>query len=73
MPNVNAVYRHHSGTKYNIVAISNQKATKDGWTQEAVYLDEDMSVWTRPAKDFDDETKFVLTEEAPFAKIEEVK
>lgn len=45
-------YRHHSGTIYHVVAITNEKATKDGWVVEAVYFDESGTWWSRPLEDF---------------------
>lgn len=69
MVSINRVYQHHSGSKYCVIGISNQKATKNGWNQEAVYIDEDGNLWTRNAEDFEDSQKFTLTDDKSFAKI----
>ena len=45
-------YTHHSGTKYTVVAITNEHATANGWDIEAVYFDETGKWWSRPLHDF---------------------
>lgn len=42
-----------NGNDYQLLHISNRRATKPGWEQMAVYTDGDV-VWTRPAKDFNE-------------------
>lgn len=64
---INRVYQHKSGSLYTLLAVSNLKATKDGWEQQAVYIDKDNVVWTRPAKEF--EKKMQLTDLTIFSMI----
>jgi hypothetical protein len=63
----NKVYQHKSGKLYTLLAVSNLEATKDGWGQQAVYIDEQYTVWTRPAKEF--EEKMTPTNLQNFATI----
>ena len=64
---INRVYQHKSGKLYTLIAISNLEATKEGWEKQAVYVDKDNVVWTRPLKEF--EEKMQLTDEKIFSVI----
>lgn len=64
---INRVYQHRSGKLYTLIAVSNLGATRDGWEQQAVYVDENNVVWTRPLKEF--EEKMQLTDKKIFSVI----
>lgn len=45
-------YKHHTGTIYHVVAITNEQATKPDWTVDVVYYDDEGRWWSRPLSDF---------------------
>lgn len=50
--NVNRVYKHHSGTEYHPICITNKSATKPGWEKNVVYTDENKIIYSRPESEF---------------------
>lgn len=49
---VNKVYKHHSGTEYHPICVTNKLATKPGWTKMVVYTDENNTVYSRSETEF---------------------
>lgn len=58
-----------SGAVYTLLTISNEAATNPDFVRQAVYLDEDGNVWSRPLAEF--EEKFIeLTPQAEIISAE---
>lgn len=67
---INKVFKHQSGNLYVLIGISNLKAIKNGYNQEAFYIDQKMQTWSRPIKEFME--KFEETKERPWIVIKKI-
>lgn len=52
MVDINKVYKHHSGTEYHPICVTNKSATKSGWVKTVVYTDENYTPFSRPEDEF---------------------
>jgi hypothetical protein len=48
LPEVNSRWQHHSGMVYQVLCISNLKATKPDYPVTVVYVDTDGDIWSHP-------------------------
>lgn len=48
IPEVGSKWLSTRGVTYTVIAVANQKATRDGWVITVVYQDDTGEIWARP-------------------------